>query len=466
MKRGMSPAPLLPTFRDPAGSLRLEGDSAIRTLHPAGREAALEFLASAFSQRLQLRGDMIGTIVEDSGAGDVQLVHPRVGVPSYPWEWTPSQWLAAAELTLRLCEEALEEGWILKDATPLNILFVGAKPVLVDVLSFERRKPGVAIWLAYGQYVRTFLLSLLMNKLQGWPLSLSLFRRDGLEPSELYAALSWRQRLSPAAFWSITLPAWLEKRKGADAARPAERLLEAGAATHVLKRTMGSLRKRTERAVSRETCSEWSEYQSTQTHYTAEESAAKLAWVEQALEEAQPKRVLDVGANTGKYSAMAAQMGTEVVALERDGAAADRLFRMSRDRGLNVLTLHADLARPTPAAGWKNAEQNSLLDRLEGQFEMVMLLAVIHHLILMEQIPLDKIMALCALLTKKHLIVEWVPASHPMYQSLMRGREEFYGALTEADFLNAASDYFHLVRQQMLGNGRILYLLELNQEKG
>ena len=457
----MSSETLLPTFRDPQGSLRLEGDSAIRTLHPARREAALEFVASAFSLRLQLHGDMIGTIVEEEGASGLRLVHPRVAVPSYPWEWTPSQWLAAAELTLRLCAEALDEGWILKDATPLNILFVGARPVLVDVLSFEKREPGVAIWLAYGQYVRTFLLPLLMNKMQSWPLSLSLFRRDGFEPSELAAALSWRQRLSPAAFWPITLPAWLERRKGAETKQPAKRTMAPDAATHVLKGTLKGLRKRTERAMSKVTRSEWSEYQSTLTHYTAEESAAKQAWVEQALEEARPNRVLDVGANTGEYSALAASLGAEVVALERDGAAADRLFRMSRDRGLNVLTLHADLARPTPAAGWENAEQSALLTRLEGQFEMVMLLAVIHHLILMEQIPLDKILALCARLTKKHLIVEWVPASDPMYQSLMRGRDELYGALTEADLLTAAAAYFRVVRQQTLGNGRILFLMEL-----
>jgi len=75
-------------------------------------------------------------------------------------------------------------------------------------------------------------------------------------------------------------------------------------------------------------------------------------------------------------------------------------------------------------------------------------------------------MALCARLTKKHLIVEWVPVSDPMYQSLMRGRDELYGALTEVDLLNAAASYFHPVRQQKLGNGRILFLLELLPGKG
>ena len=71
-----------------------------------------------------------------------RLLHPRIPVATYPWEWTPSQWLAAAELTLSLCEEALSEDWILKDATPLNVLFLGPRPVLVDVLSFERRDPA------------------------------------------------------------------------------------------------------------------------------------------------------------------------------------------------------------------------------------------------------------------------------------------------------------------------------------
>jgi len=73
-------------------------------------------------------------------------------------------------------------------------------------------------------------------------------------------------------------------------------------------------------------------------------------------------------------------------------------------------------------------------------------------------------LALCARLTKKHLIVEWVPVSDPVYQSLMRGRDELYGALSEADLLTAAAAYFHVVRQQTLGNGRILFLMELLPE--
>jgi hypothetical protein len=178
------------------------------------------------------------------------------------------------------------------------------------------------------------------------------------------------------------------------------------------------------------------------------------------LEAVRPHTVLDIGANTGEYSELAAESGAQVIALERDAAAADRLYRSARDRALEIQAIHADLARPTPAAGWETGEQSALLARLEAQPELVMMLAVIHHLILMEQIPIPAILALMHRLTRRYLIVEWVPVSDPMFQSLMRGRDNLYGALSEADLLAAAAGRFKTVRQETLGNGRMLFLFE------
>ncbi|MEO6802340.1 MAG: methyltransferase type 12 [Granulicella sp.] len=449
-----------PTFRDPAGSLSFEDDRVVRTIRASGRDSLLEFLASHLCLRLQQRGDLIGTTIDDS-SGQLRLFHPRIPVITYPWEWTPSQWLQAAELTLTLCDEALSEGWILKDATPLNILFIGSRPIFVDVLSFERRDPASSVWLAYGQYMRTFLLPLLMNRLLGWPLTLTLFHRDGYEPVELYTALSWPQRLSRAAFWPITLATWLEKRKRPDApaAQTSSRTKDPELVTHILRSSFANLRKRTRRAMPKDAASNWSEYKNTLTHYTAEQSAQKLAWMKQVLADLRPERVLDIGANTGEYSAVAAA-SAEVVALERDAASAERLVCMARARNLNIQTIHADLARPTPPAGWENRESTSLLARLEGQSDLVMMLAVIHHLLLMEQIPLESIIALCHKLTRRSLVIEWVPVGDPMYQSLMRKREDLYGYLTDADLLAACEGLFHLVRRRTLGNGRVLMLFE------
>ena len=129
----MSLVAVEPTFRDPAGSLVVERDRAVRTIRPHFREPVLEFLNSNFYRGAVERGDMITSDVEDD-AGGLRLIHPRVRIATYPWEWAASQWLSAAELTLRLCDRALDDGWILKDATPLNVLFDGARPVFVDVL--------------------------------------------------------------------------------------------------------------------------------------------------------------------------------------------------------------------------------------------------------------------------------------------------------------------------------------------
>ncbi len=423
----------------------------------------MEFVTSQFCHRLQDRGDMVGSTIRDTPAG-LQLLHPRVPVPTYPWEWTPSQWLAAAELTLTLCAEALDEGWVLKDATPLNILFIGSRPVLVDVLSFERWDPAPKeypshIWLAYGQYVRTFLLPMLMNRMLSWPLELSLFKRDGYEPVELYKALSWSQRFSPSAFWPVTLPARLDK-KGAEskAAKGIPQHKSPELALHLLKQTLANLRKRTLRAMPEYSGSEWSNYTATLTHYTAQESAQKLDWVRNVLEELKPARVLDIGANTGVFSALAAEQGAQVVALERDAAAAESLYRMTRKSELSIQTIHADLARPTPAVGWENHETSSLLHRLEKKSDVVLMLAVIHHLILMEQIPVSAILDLAHRLTAQTLVLEWVPVSDPMYQSLMRGRDALYGSLGETDLLAACAGRFRTLRRQPLDNGRILFL--------
>ncbi len=457
------------TFRDPAGSLSLKADQAVRTIAPASRAEVLDLLQSAFCQAMQQRGDLIAAEIDDSGP-QLILRHPRIAVPTYPWEWTPSQWIVAAELTLDLCEEALAAGWILKDATPLNILFNGPRPILVDILSFERRDPSTSIWLAYGQYVRTFLLPLLMDRLLHWPLSLSLFRRDGYEPAECFSALPWRSRMSRTALWPITLPALLERRKSANPAQssaaPSKKstLHTLEVATHILRRTLKALRRRTLRAAPPLASSNWSDYPQTLTHYTPQQSQQKHDWVRQALVSAQPVQVLDIGANTGDFSALAASLGASVVALERDQAAADRLFRMARQRNLSIQTIHADLARPTPAVGWLNAESLALLPRLEAQFDLVLMLAVIHHLLLMEQIPLPEILALCHRLTRRHLILEWVPVQDPMFQSLLRGRDHLYGSLCEDDLLAACANRFRLIDRHPLGNGRILLRFEKIEE--
>lgn len=131
------------TFRDPAGSLYFDQAKVFRQVRPAFAAEAESFLCSPLAGKWIESGRMVSTAIASREAdGSLLLEHERIDYPTYPWEWTPGQWAAAGELTLDLCEESLAAGLILKDATPLNVLFRNADPVFVDVLSFDKRQPS------------------------------------------------------------------------------------------------------------------------------------------------------------------------------------------------------------------------------------------------------------------------------------------------------------------------------------
>jgi SAM-dependent methyltransferase len=451
------------TFRDPAGSLYFEEARVLRYVRPAFVAEAESFLASPLTRKWMESGRMVATAITGREAdGSLLLEHERIDYPTYPWEWTPGQWAAAGELTLDFCEEALGGGLILKDATPLNVLFRGAEPVFVDVLSFDKRKPGNPIWLAYGQFVRTFLLPLAANRCLGWPLAASIERRDGYEPSDLYPYLPLRRRWTAPLRSLVTLPHLLERKANAAASAGATPVHQQRPeiATEVLRGTLKKLRRTLRALTPPPRASRWSDYTTTASHYSAEDHARKAAFVERALAQAAPHRVLDVGGNTGHYSRIATAAGARVVAWDTDVQAADANWREARAKREPILPLVANIARPTPAVGWQNAESLSLLQRSEGAFDGILMLGVIHHMLLIDQIPLPAIFDLVRRLTTRWAVIEWVPATDSQFQQLCRGRQDIYGHLDENAFLAAADPHFVRRLVENLPNGRSLWLFE------
>lgn len=450
----------LPTFRDPAGSVEVRPDAVYRTVRPPYDREILDFLALPLAARLVAEGRLVASaaVTPASDAQPLVLRHPRIWFQSYPWEWSPSLWLAAAELTIDLCVDLVKQGWVLKDATPLNILFQGTAPIFVDTLSIERIDPHQSIWLPYGQFVRTFLLPLLAHSRLGWPLQTTLTRRDGYEPEELYAAMPWRSRLGRPAFSAVTLPSLLAGNKKVGSSTLASRTVkDPEVARHILLKTLKGLLTQMRRATPHQRSSTWSDYTETANHYSDDDHAGKRAFVRETLDAVRPSRLLDIGCNTGVYSLLTAETGAEVVSVDTDLQAVDRLASKLRGSGKNVLPLCLDLAQPTPAVGWENREYSSFLDRCSGRFDAVLMLAVIHHLLLRSQIPLDRIAALCAQLTTNHLIIEWVPPSDPKFQELLRGRDAIYAHLDESAFRRAFSAHFTLCSERTLANGRLLF---------
>jgi SAM-dependent methyltransferase len=137
-------------------------------------------------------------------------------------------------------------------------------------------------------------------------------------------------------------------------------------------------------------------YTESEHNYTAEERASKERIVREFLERNRPAHVLDAGCNTGHFSRIAATSGAAVVAIDRDPDVIDHLWNATRRDGLNILPMVIDIARPSAAWGWANGECLSFPERAQGKFDCVLMPALIHHLVVSERIPLDRIFELLA----------------------------------------------------------------------
>jgi 2-polyprenyl-3-methyl-5-hydroxy-6-metoxy-1,4-benzoquinol methylase len=390
------------------------------------------------------------------------LEHERIFFPTYPWEWTPGQWRQAAAFTIDLCEEAVDSGFLLKDATPLNVLFSGASPIFVDVPSFIKRDSRNPYWLAFAQFVRTFLLPLAAFRYLGWPLSAFQQRRDGYEPADLAPWLSPRQRWFTPLRSLVTLPllfesGLIEKRARAHSLH---KIIDDEYAAVLLKHTLKNARAMLASVAPRAHASRWSRYAATATHYDIESHSAKQSFVSRILTSIRPAKVLDVGANTGVYSRIAAEAGADVVAWDTDVQAADLNWKTAMQNRLPILSVVADFARPTPSVGWNNAECANLLSRARGRFDCVLMLGVLHHLLVADQVPLAAILRQLAGISRRWAILEWIPREDTQFSSLCRGREQLYAHLTEPYFVQTLSEKFTIRSHESLPNGRTLWFVE------
>ncbi|MFN7935819.1 MAG: class I SAM-dependent methyltransferase [Bryobacteraceae bacterium] len=453
------------SFRDPAGEVIDTEARILRRVNKEALESLERVLRAQDEQRLQ---GVVGTKrldvspVEESGGDSVWLEHERIPFVSYPYEWPAEMLHAAGELTLALAEQALTVTLGLKDATPYNVLFRGPQPWFVDVLSFEPRDPQDPTWLPQAQFERTILLPLLAYKHLGIPTGETLLvRRDGLDPTEFFRRLSLGKKLHPDFLGSVSLPHWLDRKSGQQEGQlyQPRRARSAEEAKFILGMMFRMCRRRLEKAKPQTQASTWTGYMSSHS-YEGMQFAAKEAFVSRALAGSKPAWVLDVGCNTGHFSEMAAKSGAEVVAVDQDPAVVGAVWRRAKEQGLPVLPLVVDLSRPTPAMGWRNMECQSFLERASTRFDLVLMLAVIHHMLVTERIPLEEILQSAASWSRKEVLVEFVAPEDSMFLRLTRGRDHLFRGLTREVFENACRRWFRIAaKQEVPQSHRTLYLL-------
>jgi SAM-dependent methyltransferase len=391
--------------------------------------------------------------LEDAGVAAV-LRHERIPVVSYPYEWPFGMLKDAALLELDLLLAALEDGLVLKDASPYNVQWRGAKPVFVDIGSFERLREGEP-WAGYRQFCTLALYPLLLQAYKGVPFQPWLRGSlEGIEPAQMRALLGFRDRFRRGVLTNVVLHAKLEGRY-------AERdvktdLKKAGFHAELIRANARKLRKLVHKLEWDPGRTAWSDYGEANP-YDEADAAAKAAFVREAAGLRRRRLLWDLGCNDGRYTRLAAREADYAVAVDADAAVVEALYRALRDEGsVTILPLVGNVADPSPGLGWRGEERRPLAAR--GKPDLTLCLALVHHVALSSNVPVRAFLDWLAELGSE-LVIEFPSREDPMVQRLLARKGP--GANPDYDvdvFERALAERWRVERREALPSGtRLLY---------
>ena len=451
------------SFRDPSGHILYEGGRVYRSLTTDSYKVVQSFLNSPaytnlLSQALIIPTYTVSTdtqrdLAEMEGLPRRHYVrHSKVDFITYPYEWVPQMLLDAAKCTLKVQLVLMEHGFSLKDSSAYNIQF-NPTPIFIDLGSIVPLTGP--IWVAYKQFASHFLLPLFFYQDMDWDFrGTFLTDLDGLDPEQAYQMLGLVNRFLSPYLTSVTLPHFLRKKEAKEIPQPKQEE-DKEKNLFVMRHTIRSLQKKINSLHLKPKESQWKDY-SDQNSYTPEAKEKKLHYITQILNQLRPNMVLDIGCNTGEFSLLASRKGSKVISIDLDIPSLESLYNQ---KGTRILPLRVDITNPSPGIGWKNQERPSFLDRI-GQVDCVFALAVVHHLLVTKGIPLAEISSLFYGLTSDYLLVEFIGPLDPMFQSLLRGRDDQYEGLTIGNQVRIFQQYFSILEKEYLPDmDRALYLM-------
>jgi len=452
------------SYRDPSGFVYTRDGTLYRQVNRVFQDRFQAFLDSGLYAELEGRGLLVphreASLGLAASPDAVAVLEPeRVPFVSYPHEWSFGQLRDAALLTLDLQERALARGFTLRDASAYNVQFVGGRPLFIDTLSFEPREEA-APWAGYRQFCEHFLVPLaLMSRVDPRLATLLRSHLEGI-PLDLGSRLLPRRTwLRPSLLFHVHLHAMLQRRyadRGAgEAARgeAAKRGVSATAAAGLVR----SLRSSIEALDWRPAGTEWADY-TADNNYSTRAAGSKREAVLGFLRGLGARTAWDLGANTGEYSRVAREVVPNVIAFDFDPAAVERNYRrVKAESEAGILPLLLDLTNPSPALGWAHRERLSLEER--GPADVLLALALVHHLAIGHNLPLEHIAGFLAKLGR-NLIVEFVPKSDSQVQRLLRDRPDIFPGYTAEGFEAAFQRCFRIERFAPVADSeRTIYLM-------
>lgn len=443
------------SFRDPAGFMFVENGRYFRQVNWAYKKQYDHLQSSGLYDRLieeelMIAHEEIGEWESDS----YLIIQPKeISFISYPYEWSFSQYKDAALATLKIQKIALEYGMILKDASAYNIQFEMGKPKLIDTLSFDFYDE-VRPWVAYKQFCQHFYNPIiLMSKVDISLSRLMCLHIDGIPVALTNSLLSFKQKLSLSVFTHVVMHA-REQVKSESAQENGNKATLKRSALDAIMLSLEDTIKNQKIDLS---YTEWSDYYN-DNNYSTSAFKDKEALVGKYLEASNVQTLWDLGSNTGIFSRIAGSQGIETISFDIDPGAVEQNYCYNKANQItNVLPLILDLTNPSPGIGFNNVERDAITKRKKP--DGILALALIHHLAIAANLPLEMLRDFFAELAPT-LIIEFIPKSDSQVKRLLSSRTDIFHNYHEANFEEVFKEKYHIKsKEQIVETDRALYLM-------
>ena len=452
------------SFRDPFGYIFHKNDTVFRTILSPAKKQYETIRDKGLIQESIDQGFLIGseeltstTVPPELNEAEYVIKHKKIPFISYPYEWSFYQLKAAALHHLKFELFLLDRGALLRDASAYNIQFVGTKPTFIDLLSIAPYKEG-DYWLGHRQFCEQFLNPLLLRSLKGIT-HFSWFRGslEGISTQDLSKIMSLKDKLSWKVFFHVSMQARLNSSAisnpdKAEAKTKVRKPLPKSAYKGLITQLCSWIEKLEPKDKSKTV---WGDYVKNNT-YLDDETKEKHEVVFNFSNQHKPKKLIDLGCNSGDYSITSLQGGaTSVIGYDFDPNAIDIAYKRSHAQQLPFLPLHLDVTNPSPNQGWMQMERQGFKER--AKVDAVIALAFIHHLAIGKNIPLNQAIQWITDIAPTGLI-EFVPKNDETVCHMLSLREDIFTNYTEENFIRILSQKNKILSNtQVSSSGRKIF---------
>ena len=316
------------------------------------------------------------------------------------------------------------------------------------------------VWSAYGQFVRHFIVPLIINKETAIKTSF-LFNNyfDGIDPFTAKKILGIKSFKSWKNLEFIYLPSLLERKKITKVYNKPQNKNNKEINLAILLRIIKRLQEKI-KSLEPKNQSFWSDYTFTRDHYTITDIEIKKNFFKKFIFD-KNGCLLDIGCNTGEFLNLAKENENILpYGIDFDEECINFIQKKYINSNINLSCIN--IVNPPNGIGWLNLETQAFIKKNELFYEITLFFGIMHHLLVTHRIPLNEILKLLNDLTKNYVVFEFVNNEDKKFIELAGKNIYLYKYFDKVFFESEISKYFVIVEKinYIENNNRIIYILK------